>query len=166
MTHFSFSEYKEAVQFFAEKKEKGVIFPNSNASHASIVISELINQTEKEIFIYDKDISGDLVGLNPEILINLESKAKKKVKINIVVDNIDNMNNKLKELLDKYDNIQLKIADNSFVSRIIDNLGGLYYFTLCDNVKFRLESSKENRKAICSFNESYYTSILTKILND
>ncbi|MBB4807093.1 hypothetical protein HNP38_002397 [Chryseobacterium defluvii] len=166
MTNYSFNEYKDAVQLFAEKKEKGVIFPNSNASHASIVISELINQTEKEIFIYDKSVSGDLVDLNPEIIDNLEKKAGEKIKINIIVDNINSINSGLQKILDQYSNVKLDTATDQFISKIKENLGGLYYFTLSDGTKFRLESSKENRKAICSFNESYYTSILNKILCD
>lgn len=158
------SEYKSAVEYMAENNKK-LIFANPSAQHASIVLSTMIKHADANVFIYDQDLSGDVINLNDEFIPNLKNFLDAGKKITFILENKHLIAQKLVDVFsDK--NVKIIEADNRFKETVKSKLGNNFYFAIADKSKFRIESSENNRKAFCSFNNSEYPEILIEILKE
>ncbi len=154
--------YKKAVESLAISKSD-VIFPNQDAEHAAIVISNIINHSDKEVRIFDDDLSGDVSDNSPELLAALRKAViedKKLVKILVKDDSHKETKiyQLLSELIEVNDNLIVKKTNQKFIDSIrnasqnIVNENTMINFSIGDKTSFRIEFPKNNRKAFCSFN--------------
>lgn len=158
------SEYKSAVEYMAENNKK-LIFANPSARHASIVLSTMIKHTDSNIFIYDQDLRGDVINLNEEFIPNLRNFLNENKEITFILENTNLIAQELKDLFTSQ-NVKIIEANTNFKEIVKNKLGNNFYFAVADKHKFRIESSENNRKAFCSFNNHEYPRILFEILRE
>jgi hypothetical protein len=151
----SIEKYREAVENLAHIQSP-VCFRNSNPHHAAIVMSTIINTSEKEIRIFDNDLKGDLTDIYPELGNSIESYVKNGKSLKIVLEKITTTNSniykRLKKLSESYShNVHIKIASPEFVESLKKELKGSYYFMVGDNRAVRIQLTYDKRKAYCCF---------------
>lgn len=157
-----FEDFKIAVSNLARSKSD-FIFNNSNPDHASVVIAKMLEVAESEFIIYDDDLSGDLANRNEELYDNLAQFVRKKGKLRVVVDNVSDSSNRIykfiSDLHGQYpENVSLRKSSEEFRKGINALTKEIYpneseiNFACGDRVSFRVETVKNQRKALCSFN--------------
>ena len=138
--------YKELVDSLADNNED-FFFDNSNILHAQIVISKLLDRTDKEAFILTDNFNPEFYEALLEKLKNFLKQGKKlnvcilkKNKGNKILetlkrefpnrieiyncDNIEFPFESLKELLDKFPFLRKFIKHNQKINFIIDDIRG------------------------------------------
>lgn len=161
--------YKKAVETLA-KASSNYLFNNSSHEHAAIVLATMINHTQKELRIYDDNLSGDIADKNEEFYQNLDKFIYAGKQLSIVVDKIEDRNNRLmktlSDLKSKFPSaVKIAITSEVFKTEIKNIFNKNINFALSDNKAFRIEEIKDEsentRKAIVCFNDTKNT---TKIL--
>lgn len=157
------SEYREIVNEIAKKRDnKLVISPTDK--HAAIIFKNLLEQASREVLIYDKDLSGDLLKLESGSLDLLKSKVSKNIKFLFIVDSKEEILHELTPVLG-FENVSFIVADDHFKKTVREKLGNDYYFAVVDGSMFRLEFKDGSRNAICSFNDKTYSQNIIEVFN-
>lgn len=166
-------EYKTAVENLAKSKSS-FIFPNKDAQHAAIVISNIINYSNC-IKICDDDLSGDIADKSSELRHVIEKAVKSDKSVQFLIKDIsqNDVNSEIYKLLERlskeHTNLEVKKAKAGFfekvknASREIVEAKVAINFAIGDESSFRIEFPGENeRSAFCSFNN---TEITLKLLS-
>lgn len=154
--------YKKAVKNLAISKSD-VIFPNKDAEHAAVVISNIIEHSDKEVRIFDDDLSGDVSDNSDELLDAIKKAViedKKTVKFLVRDDShtTTKIYKLLSELAQSNENLTVKKVNQQFINSIRDaseqivNENIMINFSIGDKTSFRIEFPNSKRKAFCSFN--------------
>ena len=158
-------EYEKGVEYVAKEKD-GFIFENDHIEHAGIVLTNLIKYSEKEVIIYDENLSGDIAFQYYKFIPTLKDQIKSKKKIiKFILKQKDSQKNSfiqdiqdLKEDKEYSKYIEIKIATDTLNEEIrkLFTCGYECNFAIGDTNKFRIEYEKDERKAMCSFNNEKY----------
>lgn len=170
-------EFREAVAGLAESKSD-FVFRNDDHEHAAIVISNMLKVANKSFVIYDDDLSGDIAekSKDGELYDCLTDFVNRGGLLRIVVDEVSNTENNIYQHIA---NLKQQHSDNVFLSKSNDELRSKVNkfaadsrftdteinFASGDSCSFRLETVKNERKAICSFNKPDIASHLTSIFD-
>lgn len=164
-TEDEIDDFRDIVSESAKKRSDQLI-PTPTPQHAAIVYKHLIEEVQNDIFIYDKDLSGDLLSLEEGSIELLKSKIKGDIKIVFVLDNRDDIIYELIPLFEKSQNVLFGDATEDFRKNVKNILGEDYYFAVADKSMFRLELQQDgSRSAICSFNNEVYSKRLLEAFN-
>lgn len=162
-TEKDMNQYRAMVSDISQERKDNLI-GSPSPHHAAIVFKNLIQQTTKEIHIYDKDLSGDILSLESGTLELLKSKIENDIKVVFVVDNKNLVLAEISPLLN-YKNVEFLKADEEFKKNVKKALGNDYYFAVADDSMFRLEFKDGSRNAICSFNNKNHSHNLLEVFN-
>lgn len=161
-------EYRETIRHLANTKSSAV-FHNASPDHASLVVAELIKQARRRIYIYEKDLDGELANRNPDIEKFLRDRADDNTEIRIVflnsASNSTSILETLRELSKKNKHVQVRLASPSFSKAVTSKFTGLTQFAVADGVGFRIEVDGD-RRALCSFNQPEFASSLDRLFDD
>ena len=162
--------YRKSIEILA-KTESKLIFKNSNSQHASIVLSNLINTSKDNVFIYDNDLSGDIGGHSEELLTSIIEFVKSKRILKIVINELGGENyfqDRLLELKERFANfLNISIASEAFKQSIKKQFGVDLNFAVGDKSKFRIEhDANGERKAFCSFNNTEYSKMINQLFEN
>lgn len=166
-------KYKRSIEILAISKSD-LIFNNSNHDHANIVLTNIFKHANNSICIYDESLSGDIAEKDPQLLdeiINFVKNKDSHLKICVKKEAHENeFQDKIIELSNLYSNkLDIRIADELFINRIIEEFSSDIYFSVGDDDMFRLEygdTSIQERKAICSFNNKEYPKKILSVFNE
>lgn len=162
-TEKDMNQYRDMVSDISQERKDNLI-GSPSPHHAAIVFKNLIGQTTKEIHIYDKDLSGDLLSLEKGTIELLKNKIENNIEVVFVVDNRNLVLDEIEPLL-RYKNVKLLEADEQFKKNVKEVLGNDYYFAVADDSMFRLEFKDGSRNAICSFSNKKYSHNLLEVFN-
>lgn len=166
------TSYKDIVEMEATRK-KNHQFKNGGIEHANIVLTAMINHAEKEVLIYDKDISGDISEEDESFFMALYSNVKDK-KIKIVVDDAKQntrLYKAIRSLNKKFpNNIFLAQATTEFKKFALSVFNKEINFAVADGMMYRYEeihpADARQFKALCNFNDPIQASSFKKIFDD
>ena len=165
--------YKEAVNELARLRSS-LIFQNDNINHASIVIEAIIENSEKEVLIYDDKLNGDISDKSSSFLETVnEFVVAHHGSVKIVVEdtnggNESNIETVLRNLVKvhpgKVDVRKQSAEFRNEIGRVCQRLQiqTKVHYTVGDSRMFRLEFPAGPRKALCSFNSSAVAGQLRK----
>jgi hypothetical protein len=165
------SKYKQRLQ---HKRTSGSNEPEPNGSpeHSVIQISEMLLGSKDNFYIYDRDLSGDLLERTNHVNllddISYFIKANKNRRIEIIVDPDTRTDEKwLSKLREIGDNrIEVFRLDTKRLpsGKTIDDVP---YFVVNDNKGYRQEDRNEEmlREAFCNFNNEIKSKKFIEIFN-
>ncbi len=172
-------EYREKVENAAKRKSK-LIFPNSTAIHANIVMTNIFKESKNAVRIYDSNLSGDIADLdNNEDLKFLVTEHKESIRnflksgktLKVIVKSKglkSDFMNFISTLQNDYPStVILKVGNNVLSKEIKMEFGHDINFTIGDDRIFRQENNdnEEVRDAICSFNNKLFVSRLSHVFD-
>jgi hypothetical protein len=151
--------YREAIKKLAEKQDN-LVFLNSGAPHASIVMSTIFKKAQNYVHIFAGNLNGD-VSNDKEYLDELGIFLSRKNACLEVITEVEpkpesKAFNIIKEFKSKGNaSIHIYELKNSYPQEFKDKTSkDIYHFMVADSKMFRLEMDKVNYKAYCSFNNS------------
>ncbi len=161
-------EYIASVKLHAESKSD-LVFDNSNQTHASVVLSVMLENANKEFCLFDKDLSGDVADKYKEFFPTLLKFVEKGKLLKVIILNDDYKDTNIYKILKE---LSVKYPDNVYVRKLNSNPNNTkqyFNFAVADSVSFRLEKSfiiDNNRKAICCFNSPTIALKLKKLFEN
>jgi hypothetical protein len=162
----SFDSYKQKIQNLAENRVNEMFY-NTDAEHATVVLTELIKNAEKYVYIVAENMDP-VVTDNEEYLKAVDFfLCKKNVKMKILLTDYNKEkfhSSKIGTLLNKYEGIvEIKNSEGKKIKRE----GGIpINFTVSDNRAFRFERDVDNHIAFGNFNDKETASILASTFNN
>lgn len=152
-------DYKEAVENLAKAKSD-FLFGNSSPYHAAIVLGTMLKYSENEFRLYDDNLNGDIADEADGFFYkNLEDFVYSGKTLKIVVDNIQNRENRIFTTLNKYrENFPNRVFISTSTPKFTNTINSVYKkninFGISDDRSFRIEDVTDiiERKAICNFN--------------
>lgn len=138
--------YRVAIENLARNFSTKV-FGNASASHAAIVMGNIFKTSNKAIKIFSGNFNG-AISDNPYYLDGLKSFLDKGRELDIIFENEPNRDSKALGLIKASNNCNISIKKLNKTAKV----SSLEHFIIGDGKMFRLETSKENYEAICSFN--------------
>lgn len=142
--------YRIAIENLAKNNDSST-FNNSGPDHAAIVLGNIFKNSNHCVNIVAGDFNG-IVSDNEYYLNALRNYLNKNKPLNIIFENEPNKDSLALALLRKY----MLSASSQITIRRFKMTDGLeqppVHFTVGDNKMFRLETSKEDCTAMCSFN--------------
>lgn len=150
-----FSNYEDAVEYFAVKKENEVL-SNSGPDHAVIIFKNIFRTAENEISLYANDIFSPKNPITTDFVYMdaMESFLDKKdARLRIILRNYneETSNNPLRDLIRKYPSEKVIFRVNRDNDVCIEDQK--VHFCLADGRMYRMEYATEERKARCNFND-------------
>lgn len=173
-TDISLEEYREAVRFLAITKT-AYIFKNSSPIHANIVLTNIIDNAENSIVIYEANFSVDIAERRKEFYGAMERLVKAGKELKIAVDSYSDKESDIYQLLKKLHSeyptkVHVKEASKEFRDNIESEFNDLLNFVVGDWNSFRLVETKlddlNRRRAFCSFNNSRTATALRSAFED
>jgi len=152
-----FEVYKAAIENLATSKSS-YVFENGGAVHGAIVMGNIFKSASDNVKIFCGDFNGD-VSDNPYYLNSLKCYLNKKRPLTVIFENEPNSNSKALKLIKESECLDL-VTINRLNSKIDDLID--VHFTIADGRMFRIETSKNNYKAVCSFNSPEIVSTFEK----
>lgn len=151
-------QYKEAIEMLARTKSP-YSFINSNQANAAVTLSAIIKYSEKEIRIYDNDLT-DIADMNDDFYINLKDFLQNGKTAKIVIRDVGHRKN-IENKLQKYFNVfssrlDIRSASEVFDKEIKNKFGKLINFAVGDSASYRYETEdaiSSSRNALCCFND-------------
>ncbi len=139
-------DYEELVDLVADK-DLDFEFPNSSVQHAKYVISKIIEKTQKNFFVYSRNLNNEVFN-NEEILTSM--KNNEGISIKILLENSDkgvvsNFKSKIKDIEVR----QLKPQNH-------------FYFIVSDSQRIRICSRERPHQARVNFNRKSLGEKLSK----
>jgi hypothetical protein len=162
------NEYREAIEFLAEKQED-FAYDNKGADHAVIVLINMLKNTKNEFLMFSGTFNGDVAD-KKEFLEELQNYIKSGKIFKLVLE--ENVNTKsealqlIEDLEKEKENVQITIAKEKFIEelkRIFDN--EVLHFSVSDEKSYRLEVGKNEFKAVCNFNDPKIAKELKRLIN-
>jgi hypothetical protein len=152
--------YRIAIENLAKNNDPSV-FNNSEPAHAAIVLGNIFKNSNNSVKIFAKDFNGK-VSDNDYYTTYLKSYLDKNKPITVVFEEVPKPTSKALALLQKYkcikdSNISIKVLTENSPLKSSPN------FTVGDNKMFRVETSKEDYTAVCSFNNIEFCSELESL---
>lgn len=144
------------------KAKKKKVVENGNENDTTVVLHELLEDTVNHFYIYDRDLSGDL--LKNTKIVNLLDKFKdfssnKNHLIEIIIDDEEKSDKTLVEQLNAISsenkNIRIYKIEPNKLKEAKDEITLYPYFAVTDNDSYRFEDRKDilSREAIFNFEE-------------
>lgn len=152
--------YRIAIENLA-KNSSSSLFENSGPSHAAIVMGNIFKNSNKSVKIFAGDFNG-AVSDNPYYLEGLKSYLAKGKPIQIIFENNPNPESKALEL------IKLSTNGNISVKKLRSDatISQKKHFVIGDDKMFRLETSKKDYEALCSFNQPDFVKKLESVYSE
>jgi len=159
-------EYRKYVRRLAEARSSEIIC-NADKDHATILLTELVRNSENNLRILcknmDPEVTGDTYYINAmtEFLDKENSEVKILMTDHYKDESIFNTS-KIYDLFKKYkDKITLKYIKEDELNLVsID--GELLNFTLSDDAAFRFETDVDNNMALGCFNDRETVNVLNE----
>jgi len=145
--------YKKKIRNLAEKRTNEMFF-NTDAKHATIVLTELIKNAEDYVYIVGENMDPTVTD-DEEYLDAVENFLKKEnAKMKILLTDYNKKefdNSKIGKLLSRYKNV-VEIKDSQ--KELVKSDGVTINFTVSDGRAFRFERDVKNRIAFGNFNDT------------
>ena len=163
--------YRDYISRLA-KESKDVVFINSSAQHAAIVLSTIFKNAKDYVKIFAGDLRGD-VSCDAEYKLELENFLKRKGRLHIILEKYDD-----KEPINIADIIRYySIPDNNLIEikylpndLKLQNQANSYFanihFCVADDKMFRIETDTQNYLAQGNFNDKETSDMLLKRFDD
>ncbi len=140
--------YQLAIENLAKQKDP-YLFENTGPFHAAVVMGNIFETATKYVNIFAGDFNG-AVSDKAVYLDGLGNYLERKKPLSIIFEREPNPNSLALQLIRKYarvnNNIDIRILNE-------DKDGNEQgHFTIADDRMFRYEKSKDEYKALCSFN--------------
>ena len=151
--------YAAAVALRAQTKEEGW-FRNKGAAYATLCVSELIGNTHDTLYVFNAKMDKTVADTE-EVYDALSEAIFRGVKIRVLfeepIDEECNANSKALRLLieakEDGDDVDYKQADEETILKIKEILSDDYHFMVGDGHMIRIETNKEDFRAIVNYNE-------------
>jgi len=155
-----FYAYKIAIENLAKNNSQST-FGNSGPEHAAIVMGNIFKNATKHIKLFAKDFNG-AVSDNPYYLESLKLYLETEKPLTIIFEDEPNPNSKALALIRSFNSnrVAIRKIKNGVKLKKEDN------FAISDDRMFRLEYSKDDYKAVCSYNNPDFVRILEDIYTD
>jgi len=149
-------DYEKSIKFLAANSED-FEFTNKGAEHASIVLVNMLNQTEDEFLMFSGTFNSDVADQDA-FLFALERYLESGKKFKLLLEEEIKKESKAFKLFKKYAKkdgiVEFKQASQDFINEVKDIFeGNILHFAVSDSKRYRLETDKENFKAIGNFND-------------
>lgn len=160
-------DYNKAVSYLAANLVNSE-FPNKGPQHAAIVLTNLLRSAKQEFRIFSGTFNGD-VTRDRHFMKELDNFLLSGKKFYLFLEEIpgdDEMSPALRKIIDYSKNPALNILYKKATPDFMDELktrfisGNAYHFAIADDRGFRVETDKEEYKAICNFNDEDISSKL------
>lgn len=163
-TEQEIDDYRTVVAELASTRS-GRLIGTPSEEHAAIVYKHLFEQTSNEIYIYDKDLSGDLLRKeNGSLELLQKIILDYSIKIVFVLEDIEEIIDEIEPLLVYAENVFFVEETEKFKQELKNILDGDYFFAVADKSMFRLELQNDgSRGAICSYNNETYSNRLLEV---
>jgi hypothetical protein len=163
-----FEDYKKAVTSYARDR-KSFTFNNKGASHASVVIGNLLRTAKKEIKIYSGSLNSEIYDL-PEVFNELEKILESSIEVVVIVDSLrgveeSNALQLVREEANRFENVTF-IVDQNEILATKEGEEELSHFIVADKEAFRLEENAQEYKAVCDFNNKEVSGILLNVFSN
>lgn len=164
--------YRRYIQRLREE-ESEELFKNSDSDHAVIVLSELFQSAEEEVWILTQTMSDDIYQTK-ECLYSLEKFLNKEnVKLRIILAEFDEKkwkSSRISKTLSSYNNGEKKKVEvyqtKLDISFIVDkDVRQKINFAVADARSYRFELDIQTREAIGSFNGKSQAERLVDLFN-
>lgn len=164
--------YYAAIRTLA-KLRSSAEFPNSSNSHATIVISTIMDYSKRLVGIFDSDLSGDIADTNNLVQNSIQKMIDDKKILHIVLRRYQNSGGEIYCFLGKLskdnpENLKIRVMSEKFETGVKNTFGQNVNFTFGDGDAFRAETiipNKKRGKASCSFNQPKRASEYKKIFD-
>jgi len=149
-------DYEKSIKFLATNSEN-FEFTNKGAQHASIVLVNMLNQTEEEFLMFSGTFNSEVTDQDA-FLFALERYLESSKKFKLLLEEKIKKESKAFKLFKKYAKkdgiIEFKQASQDFLNEVKDIFeDNILHFSVSDGKRYRLETDKENFKAIGNFND-------------
>ncbi len=151
-------EYREAIEFLSSKAED-FSYENKGASHAVIVLENMLKTTEKEFLMFSEKLDSKVA--DEEVFLEvLEEYLKKGLGFQLLLEKMPETEERSKALVmvldyeTKNSNIKVKVAKEEFLQmmRDISSDHEMLHFAVSDEKSYRIETDIKLYKAVCNFN--------------
>lgn len=157
---FNLVEYEEYIKNLSDNNSSD-IFYNSSPRHAQIVLTKIIEKTQKHLCIYCGNMTTFEIFDNPDYLNALKNYLNKEnVQVEILLSDYQDAFFKkdiYKLLYEHKDKVVLKKTWNKDEIKFDNNP---IHFTLSDDKTYRLETDIEKKIAIGNFNDAKTVEVL------
>jgi len=156
--------YKKHIENLA-RNEESLVFKNSSARHASMVLSSIFGHSTEYLRIFAGTLNGEVQ--NEEYITQMHLYLKGNGKLKILLDNYTQINTELLELFKKYNYLNPDLVELKQTTQyIIDKeTNERLHFTVGDSKMYRIENDITTRTATCSFNYPTLSVNLEKIFD-
>lgn len=165
-------DYKKAVEHLASTKMDNE-FTNKGPVHAAIVLTNMLKNTENHIKFFsgefNRAVSNDI-----NFYCALEEYTKSGKELSLMLENIpcdaeksDSLKLVLSLAKQVDSNVKVGIINHDDIKKLSSHFQSkkAFHFAVSDNIAFRVETEREDYKAVCNFNEPITAKKLSSIFD-
>lgn len=161
--------YEKAVDHYGKNKIDAE-FTNKGPEHASIVVSRIFEYAKYSVKIFTGTLNSQVAD-SPKYMQALHRYVNSGRPLFVIVEEMPQLvdcSNALKFVIESSNNpllnVKYKIATPEFIESVSNSFisHNPYHFMIADDSIYRVETEREEFKAICNFNDEKITKRLAK----